>query len=430
MRMRVLRSAAVAASVLAALTLAGCSGSGTSAPGHTTINFMAADPQKTYQPVIDGFEKANPDITVKFTYVPFDQYNNIVSQRIGGKDTGIDVYVADTGTIGELASKGYLKDLTDLKSASEKASLPAAVEANEFDGKLWALPMWTSQQYLFYNKDLLTKAGIPFPSADPGKRMTYEQLLADAKRAKAAGATWGMIFDQIDRYYQLQPLAESAGGGSGATGKDLLTADVTNAGWTKAMNWYSQLFSSGVAPRGDGAQQMVQVFAGGEAAFMVSGPWQIATNASAKPPVNYGIAPNPLFEGGKATMATGSWNIGINPASENQDAALSFIKYVSLNSAGNTKSTEISGITPTNLKSFDGWIAKVDAVSPPATTGVGALTLEELKTVAVNRPNSPGFNQLQDVLGRAFSDIRNGQNVKSTLKSAESELQSDWDQLK
>lgn len=430
MRMRALRSAAVAAGVLAALTLTGCSGSGDASSGHTTINFMAADPQKSYQPVIDGFEKANPGVTVKFTYVPFDQYNNIVSQRIGGKDAGIDVYVADTGTIGELASKGYLTDLTDLKSQSEKASLPAAVKANVFDGKLWALPMWTSQQYLFYNKDLLTKAGIPFPSADPDHRMTYEQLLDDAKKAKAAGATWGFIFDQIDRYYQLQPLAESAGGGSGATGEDLLKADVTNAGWTKAMDWYSQLFSSGVAPRGNGAQQMVQVFAGGQAAFMVSGPWQITTNVQAKPPVDFGVAPNPLFEGGKPTMATGSWNIGINPASTHRDAALDFIKYVSLSSEGNTKSTQVTGITPTNLKSFDAWIAKEDAIAPPSTTGVGALTLEELKNVAVNRPNSPGFNQLQDVLGRAFSDIRNGQDVDATLKNAQSELQSNWDQLK
>ncbi|NNC13768.1 sugar ABC transporter substrate-binding protein [Planctomonas sp. JC2975] len=428
--MRALRSTAVVAGILAALTLSGCSGAGNNTSEHATINFMAADPQKTYQPVIDGFEKANPNITVKFTYVPFDQYNNVVSQRIGGKDAGVDVYVADTGTVGELATKGYLKDLSSLKPQAEKSSLSAAVKANEYDGKLWALPMWTSQQYLFYNKDLLTKAGIPFPSSDPDKRMTYEDLLADAKKAKAAGATWGMILDQIDRYYQLQPLAESAGGGSGATGKDLLTADVTNAGWTKAMDWYSELFSSGVAPRGDGAQQMVDVFAGGKAAFMISGPWQITTNAQARPPVNFGIAPNPLFEGGKATMATGSWNIGINPASQHQDAATSFIKYVSMNQQGNTKSTQVSGITPTNLKSFNAWIAKEDAIDAPSTSGVGALTLEELKTAAVNRPNSPGFEQLQDVLDRAFSDIRNGQEVDTTLKNAQSELQSDWDQLK
>ncbi|WP_165314264.1 ABC transporter substrate-binding protein [Agromyces protaetiae] len=431
MTTRALRSTAiVVAGIMAALTLSACSGAGTDASGKTTINFMAADPQDKFQPLIDGFEEANPDITVAFTYVPFDQYNNVVSQRIGGKDAGVDVYVADTGTIGELATKGYLQDLSSLQAEADAASLPAAVASNVYDGKLWALPMWTSQQYLFYNKDLLDQAGLPYPSSDPNERVTYEELLADAKKAKSAGADWGLILDQIDRYYQIQPIAESAGGGSGATGDDLLTADVTNAGWKKAMNWYSELFSSEVAPRGNGAGQMVEVFAGGKAAYMISGPWQITTNANATPPVNFGVAPNPLFEGGKPTMATGSWNIGINPASQHQDAATAFIKYVSLSEEGNTKSTEITGITPTNLKSFDAWIAKEDAILPPSTTGVGALTLEELKTAAVNRPNSPGFRQLQDVLNRAFSDIRNGQDVDTTLENAQDELQSYWDQLK
>jgi multiple sugar transport system substrate-binding protein len=58
---------------------------------------------------------------------------------------------------------------------------------------------------LFYNKDLLQKAGITPPSGDPTGRLTWDQLLADARKAQQAGARWGFCFEQVDRYYQLQP---------------------------------------------------------------------------------------------------------------------------------------------------------------------------------------------------------------------------------
>jgi ABC-type glycerol-3-phosphate transport system substrate-binding protein len=425
-----LRYIAVAVAAASLIGLAGCSGA-SSDGGKTTITLMTADPQKNLQPALDGFAKKYPDITVKYSYVPFDQYNNLVKQRIGSKDTGVDAYVVDSGTVGDLSSKGYLVDLTSDFGTELKANeLPATVEANTYKGKVWSLPLWDSGQVLYYNKDLLAKAGIPDPSQDPSQRMTYEQLLEDGKKAQAAGAKWGVLFDQIDRYYQLQPVIESAGGGSGVKGKDLLTADIDNDGWKKAMKWYSSLFTENVAPRGIATEQMAPLFASGQAAFIISGPWQATTNKADKAAVTYGTAPTPTFDGGKPAMATGSWNVGLNPASKHMDEAKKLIQYLTLDPEGNFLAHEAGGAAPTNKKAFQKFLGEVDSLDAPNTAGFGKLLLHELTDIAVNRPNSPGFTQLTDVTGRAFDDIRNGQPVDSTLSAAQKELQGDWNRLK
>ncbi len=426
-----LRFTALGIAVMSAIALSGCStGSDQGGDGgYATITMIGADPASAFAPLISAFEKKNPGITVEYQNVPFDQYNNIIQQRVGGKDASVDIYLADSGAVGSLAEKGFLTDLSEYMPDVEEVSLPTAIEGNLYRDKLWALPMWTSLQYLYYNKDLLNAAGVSYPSIDSANRMTWEQVIEDGTAAQAAGAQYGLLFDQTDRYYQLQALVESAGGGSGATGDDLLTADVTNDGWVKAMDWYGALFEDGLAPRGIETDQMAVLFGAGKAAYFVGGPWSLTPIGEGSPKVDYGIAPNPMFDGGTPAMPTGSWNIAISPATDDLDASKKFIEFASLDPDGNALSAQEVIIPPTNVESFDAYVAKIDAEDAPATDGMGALTLSELQEAAVNRPNSPGFTQLQDVVGRAFSDIRNGEDVDSTLKAAQDELQALWDRL-
>jgi multiple sugar transport system substrate-binding protein len=419
---------ALAAATIAAT--AGCSASSGGGDAESgTVTLLMADPQENVQPALDAFAKAYPDITVEYEYVPFDQFNNLIEQRVGGGDDSVDVYAVDSGAVGSLASKGYLVDLTDDfadKVASD--SLPATADANTFDGKLWSVPLWTSLQYLYYNKDLLDAAGVPYPSQNLDEAATYQQLLEDSKKVQAAGATWGLLFDQINRYYQLQALIESAGGGSGVTGEDLLTADLNNEGWASAMDWYSKLFADGVAPKGIATEQMAPLFATGQAAYIVSGPWQIAQNM--KEGVNYGVAANPIWDGGEGAMSTGSWNLGINPATDNLEASKTLVEFLGLTHDGNSAAAEVTGTSPTFNASFDEFVSGLDARDGEHTAGLGALSSDQLNNIAVNRPNSPGFTQMADVTGRAFEDIRNAQDVKTTLDGAQTELQGLWDRLK
>ena len=56
--------AAVAAAAML-VPLAACGG-GNAADGKTTLSFFSNNSQDKYQPIIDAFEKANPEITPEF----------------------------------------------------------------------------------------------------------------------------------------------------------------------------------------------------------------------------------------------------------------------------------------------------------------------------------------------------------------------------
>ena len=192
------------------------------------------------------------------------------------------------------SSAGSLLDLSSHVGGIEGV-IQSSLDASTVDGKLHALPISTSSQILYYNKKLLDAAGIDMPSIDPADRMTWEEVRAAGAKAQEAGAEFGFMWDQINRYYQLQPLAESAGGGSGI-GPGQLDIDVTNEGWVKAMTFYAAAFEDGLAPRGVQPGQTQDVFASGQIAFFAGGPWWLPLFSGAEG-LEFGVAPYPYFEG-------------------------------------------------------------------------------------------------------------------------------------
>ena len=261
-----------AGALLAALSLMGTA----FAQEATTLNFLSAQQENVVQPMIDAFQAANPDIKIVHQSVPFNDLNAATESRIGQGDTSIDLIHADTPRVPAFASKEYLLNLDDHRAEIE-AAVPNAVDIEQvsWDGSLYAYPMWTSTQLLFYNKDLLEKAGVEPPSNDPANRDTWATILEKAAAAQKGGAEWGLTFQQVDRYYQLQMLFESAGAGPGLTGDGLLTPAVNTEEWVKVADWYRDTFETGLSPRGVTPEQTDDLFINGQVAFVVGGPWAI-----------------------------------------------------------------------------------------------------------------------------------------------------------
>lgn len=414
-----------------ALLLAGCSASGDSgqAEGSGTVQFLGPEDPATFAPVIDAFEAEHPDITIEYTQVPFDQYSNTLQQRLGAKDDTIDVYAVDQPNLSQLAAQGFLEDLSDLEDEAEAATSDAQYEINRYDGKMWALSVWNSTQLMFYNRDALAAAGIEAPSADPAQRWTWEQTVAAGEQAQAAGVQYGLLLEQVEAYYQLQPLAESLGGGSGITGDDMLSVDVTNDGWVEAMAWYGDTFESGLSPRGVGGFQTAPVFTDGDLAFFVGGPWDVGRMASdAK--FDWGVAPMPYFEGGEVATPTGSWSWGVNTASKNKAAAVEFVKFAALDPAGALATTEATTIIPANSEAASQYLPGLEELGGEHAAGVAELISSEVENTAVPRPVSVGYVQFEAAMNKAFADIRNGSDPAGRLEQATSQIEDAWSKLR
>lgn len=408
----------------------GASSSGGSASQNVTLRFVGYQPTSDVQDVITGFQTANPTIKIKYESVPFAQLNDVLQTRLGSGDTNLDVYTADQPRIAALANRRFLLDINE-KVGDVKNILPtAAIEASSADGKLYSLPIANSSQLLYYNADLLKKAGVTPPTTDPTRRWTWEQVVDAAKKAQAAGAKWGIMFEQVSRYYQLQPLFESAGGGSGLTGDKLLTPAITNAGWIKGATFYGQLFANKLSARGIPADQITPLFTGGQVAFYIAGPWQLNTFEQTKG-LNFGVAAHPYFAGGKPVTPTGSWSWGINPRTQNADAALKFLKYASLDTEGCAKANSQKGVVsgmPANTQSLDQYFASATFKAESAK-GVSDLIKYELQNTAVIRPRTIGYIQFEDIMGAALEDIRNGAPVAQRLQKASDDLKAAFSRL-
>jgi ABC-type glycerol-3-phosphate transport system substrate-binding protein len=427
--------AAAAASVLALAGCGGSDGSSTSGSGGdwslpssdpaATIKVVSILDLKTahMQEVIDAFEKAHPTIKVEYQSVPFDNLNSTLDARIANKGGDPDVYWADQPRISALAARGEAEDLTKAFASFKSTFDPTAYDSGMFQDKLWALPIANSTQLLYYNKALLKKAGLAEPSADPGQRMTWEQLTTDAKKAKDAGAQYGFLFGQFDRYYQLEPLPVQLGGSAGASGDKNLTPDFTSEQWVKAFTWYGDLFKQGVAPKGMKSEETDPAFVAGRAAYMVEGPWLIPQLGESK--VDWGVAPQPVFDGGKPATPTGSWSLAMNPFSKQKEAAAVFMKWMAVDEGGGYikyRSDPELAATPDGKKIY----FEKSVFSSPAGQNAAKIIDFETSNTAVNRIPTIGYIEFETILNQAFADIRNGADAKTSLDNASTQLATAW----
>lgn len=415
-----LKKAASAAALAVTLSSAGLTAA---MAEDVTLTLISAERDEVVAPVIEAFEASHPGIKVEHQSVPFESMNATIEARIGGGDDSIDVLFVDSPRVPAMVARGYLKSLEDLRPEIEPLVTPVALDALSVNGTIYTLPLWTSTQMMFYNKDLLDAAGIPHPGSDQADRLTYEQVVEMGAKAQAAGAKFGFAFEQIDRYYQLQPIFESLGAGSGLTGEGNLTPDVTNAKWIEGATFYSKLFADGISPRGVPVGQIPPMFATGELAFLVAGPWQLAGFTAAEG-LNFGVAPVPYFASGKPVTPTGSWALAVSPHTAHPEEAMILAKYMSLTAEGAFKTVEANPIPPVNLEAFKLYSEWFAPKFPETGADAQKIMAYELRDTAVSRPLSAGFVAFEEVMNRTFGDLRNGADVTATLEEAQRELSS------
>jgi len=379
--------------------------------------------------VVAAFEKEHPTIKVNYQQVPFDNLNSVLDSRITSKTGDPDVFWADQPRVPALAKRGYLQDLTAQFSGLTSGLQEATVKNSSYEGKLWSLPIANSTQVLFYNKDLLAKAGVQGPSMDPNQRITWQQLKTDAQTVQQkGGASTGLLFGQPNRYYQLEPLPVSAGGGIGAAGEGNLAPAVNNDGWVRAMTYYGSLYADKVSPRGIAAEQIDSTFLAGNTAYLVEGNWMVGKLADSK--LNWGAALDPVWEGGKPATPNGSWSVGMNPFSKNKDAAAVFMKWLAIDGESGYAKYRSYAELPANAAGLKSYLGSKAFTGSEGGKQAAEVVNYETQNTPVGRVPTVGYIEFEDIIGRAFSDIANGVDPKTALDSAQNQLSTAWQQYK
>ncbi len=381
--------------------------------------------------VVAAFEAENPDIDVEIEQVPFNALFEQIQVRLAAGSAQPDVISVDVPLVAGYGLRGWLLPLDEYFIMGEQDDwLEAALDAGSYNGELLAAPVSTSTQLLFYNADVFEAAGIDTPGQD--ERWTYEyiaeiapQLTLDADD-DGVNDVWGFTWEQTNRIYQLQQLANGLGGD--AIGDDGLTVDgvINSQAWIDGFTYYSDMFNVlGAAPQDDtvGASDL---FASGKLAMYIAGPWNINRLAGNEDVgFNWGVSRHPYFEEGEIVTPTGSWHIGINKNTENRDAAAKLVHFISTGEGAELWWRIGSGDMPAQ-KSVLALFATAEQFEEPPLSN-WRVAADEATVGAVPRAVSPGFLEYEQILQNTFSDIRNGQDVEEALNLAVARISSEMD---
>ncbi len=177
----------VTGTALLAMVGAGCSGSSPSqsSDGPTTITYWSWDGapgKEIVDPMIKGFESANPGITVQYTEIPRADYKAKVASALGAGES-IDVLNVQPGSwAGEV--QDYLSPVSEWSNADEltNAFTPISVDQTKrlfSDGELYGDPLYSTGSTIgIYNAKLLTELGVEPPT-------TVAEFAAMSKALKA-----------------------------------------------------------------------------------------------------------------------------------------------------------------------------------------------------------------------------------------------------
>ncbi|WP_424740708.1 ABC transporter substrate-binding protein [Infirmifilum uzonense] len=286
---------------------------------------------KSYQKMIDLFEKQNPNIIVKYEVITQMFSENILASYAAG--AAPDVFYLDSAWAPTFISKGAVYPIGDkLPKDFVDQFYPFLLEPFKgSDGKLYGVPKDWSVLSLFYNKKLFAQAGVP----EPTESWTWQDLFNAAKTIyQKTGKPGLVIHAEFNRWL---PYLMSNGAPPPTFNSDADAAYFDNPAVKTALTNFITLFQQGrkegwiVIPSDVNAGWSGEAFGKELAAMTIEGSWMIPYIADQFPNFKYGsdwdLSLIPQGSSGRATMAY-TVALGVNSKTENIDAVVKFLMFI------------------------------------------------------------------------------------------------------
>jgi multiple sugar transport system substrate-binding protein len=432
--------------VAVALATVACGGGGGSAASsggssgsHTPVtitlwHLFGGEEAPVFKKALAGFHEQYPWITVKAIVQPntvndtFDP--NLINAIKGGNAPDVALpfgpdYVA------QYCTSGLWQDLTPyMKRDNVQISdfAPAAISYTNFGGKQCALPSLTDAYGLYYNKDLLAKAGI----TSPPKTMT--ELMDDAKKLTVRnpdGSIKVAGFVPLNEWEELGPSDLGRAWGAQWFDSNGDPQLATDPGWTSALEWQKELIDwygydnieKFFATYTNAEFNDNNAFQTGKVAMTFDGEWRTAFIQRGAPKLNYDTVPFPVADDHPDLYGSGRVGgtvVGIPKGAAHPDEAWLLVKYLATdtnylvtiaNDAGNVPTTTASAASPKlalppQFHTFiDVWNNKASNFQPPLLSqGAGYADLADK---FMSQWQAGKISDLNAALMKLDSDITN-----------------------
>ncbi|TDD23702.1 ABC transporter substrate-binding protein [Nonomuraea diastatica] len=278
--------------------------------------------------LVEQFNSAHPNIKITMNvYQWSDYYSKVPAAVSAGR--GPDLGIMHVDSVATNAARQVVLPLDDVAaslSLTEADFSPPVWQAGVYKGARYSIPLDVHPLGMFYNKTVLSKAGLD-PDNPP---KTGEEYLAALETLKKAGVQghWATPFP-FTGSMQFGSLLHQNGGRLFAD--DAGVSRFAEEPGVQALTWLVELVNKGYSPKNVGQDADFIALQNGKAAFNWNGIWSINTLREHKD-LEWGVAPLPQIGTEPAAWA-GSHQFVIfkqrRPDQNKLTAAKVFINWIS-----------------------------------------------------------------------------------------------------
>lgn len=258
------------------LLVLSCSISGTN-KSHTIkfLWFGSEEETKVIREIVNDFEKQNPDIKVVIQMVEWLRFNEkLLTMLLGHRAP--DISRMSVQWCRRYAELGAFADISEMIPAEElKDFVESRLASCRYNGQLFGLPHSSIALMMFYNADVVEKAGIKLPTT-PEEAWSWAEFEENSRKAMEKGgvqygwSTYRGWFPLLIFFYQNE----------GRIFNDELThSTFARQENIEALEWFVDQHRKEIAPSSSwtGGDPGADLFMRGFCAFHITGNWSLVT---------------------------------------------------------------------------------------------------------------------------------------------------------
>ncbi len=284
--------------------------------------------------LIENFEAANPDITVKMTHFPYADYRTKVAAAIPAGE-GPDVVQLFYGWLNDYVDAELIQPLPSDVFAPDRidAEFFPMVQAMKDGGHYWALPTAVRSLALFYNERLFEDAGIDGPPATLDELVEIAGKLTQhdgAGNITQVGITTGM--NAQDHHWFREVLVRQFGGEPYVD--NYQTVNYNNDAGMAAAAFYTGLEQEHGVTAAGFMDEPQAAFKAGMAGMHIDGSFRIGSLNKIRG-LRWGVAELPAASDGTQSNYSSYWVNAITSKAEGEryEASVKFMEYVTSDEA-------------------------------------------------------------------------------------------------
>lgn len=346
--------------------------------------------------VIEEFEKENPNVKIENMPIPFDQMRQQLLTMASGGNLP-DVVMLNGPWPQELGSQGALEDLYSLASNSYiEDNWVGALEAGEYEGKLYAVPFSLTPHAFWYNKKLMEEAGLD-PNKPPKTLDELEEAMEQIKNELGSEGVYPIGIDTTLIDYalvQFWPWFYAHGAMPLYNGQvNFNSEEVMNS-----LEWLRSLVNKEYTPVGQQIKELRELTAKDKMVFRIDGPYLKGIIESLNPEYsgdafyeNFGVTTIPVGLNEQSKTLADIHQLGISADSEHKEIAWEFIEFLVTSDVSINDYQIPSGVIPP-LKSTQ------SEILDPITE----VYYNEVFDTMVGGPYGPEYGQAQQIMIEAM----------------------------